>query len=259
MGKKSFIGLVSVAIIFAGILIAQDGARLYLDMAGSSGSYTYNIMFNSGLGMMLGAVGLGILLGSLAGNFMRRHSEANDPKSMVRGAGALLEDWGVSLSILGALILLVSGIFLGAFLSPRLVNTPEATGFIMNIQFFGNMTLLFGVCYLATRMLVSKNAWPISSVKDIFRGGQARGYLPSYRWAVLTLLIVVGVLVVKGAGLIAVHAFGWAEGIAIGTAIFHNIFALVAIVLLLVTIILVIAERLAIRAEVVSKPSEITA
>ena len=67
MGKKSFIALVSIAVIVSVILLAQSSSQLYLNIGGVSGSYTYNIMFNSGLGFILGAIGLGILFGAVAG------------------------------------------------------------------------------------------------------------------------------------------------------------------------------------------------
>ena len=256
MGKKSFIGLVSIAIIVAAILIAQDGSRLFLDMSGGSGSYTYNIMFNSGLGFILAGVGLGILFGAVAGNFMRMQAGTKEIQTNRIGMEALLDDWGIALSTLGALILLISGILLGGTWSPRLVGSAEATGFVMNVHFFGMVTLLFGGCYLATRMLVAKSARPLSSIKYLFRLGKESRYLPSHKLAVLTFLVVIVALVVKGAGLIAVHAFGWAEGIAVGTAVFHDIFALGALVLLIAAISFRIVEKLGAQEVVVAKPSK---
>ena len=254
MGKKSFIGLVSIAIIVASILIAQDGSRLFLDMSGGSGSYTYNVMFNSGLGFLIGAVGLGLLLGAIAGNQMKAQAESAQINRV--GMGALLNDWGIALSALGALMLVVSGIFLGGIWSPRLVISAETTGFVLNMHFFGVVTLLFGACYLAMRMLIAKSVSPLSSIGGLLNWGKDSSYLPSHKMAVLTFLVVVLAVVVKAAGLIAVHTFGWPEGIAVGTNVFHGFAALVALVLLAVAIGLWVFEKLSAQEAVVSKPSQ---
>ena len=254
MGNKCMIGLVSIAIIVVSILLAQDGSRLFLDMSGGSGSYTYNVMFNSGLGFLIGAVGLGFLLGAIAGNQMK--GQAETAPSNRAGMGALLNDWGIALSSLGALMLVVSGILLGGTWSPRLVSSAETTGFVLNMHFFGVVILLFGVCYLAMRMLIAKSVSPLSSIGGLLNWGSDSSYLPSHKMAVLTFLVVVLTLVVKGAGLLVVHAFGWPEGIAVGTSVFHGFAALVALVLLAVAIVLWVFEKLGAQEAVVSKPSQ---
>ena len=248
MGNKCMIGLVSIAIIVVSILLAQDGSRLFLDMSGGSGSYTYNVMFNSGLGFLIGAVGLGFLLGAIAGNQMK--GQAETAPSNRAGMGALLNDWGIALSSLGALMLVVSGILLGGTWSPRLVSSAETTGFVLNMHFFGVVILLFGVCYLAMRMLIAKSVSPLSSIGGLLNWGSDSSYLPSHKMAVLTFLVVVLALVVKGAGLLGSHALG------LGTSVFHGFAALVALVLLAVAIVLWVFEKLGAQEAVVSKPSQ---
>lgn len=259
MGKKSFIGLVSIAVIVTVILLAQSSSQLYLNIGGVSGSYTYNIMFNSGLGFILGAIGLGILFGAVAGELMKREQKVNANQGNKIGMEALLNDWGMALSSLGALILLISGIYLGGTWSSRLVNSPEATAFVMNTHFFGMVTLLFGGCYLGMRMLIAKSAKPLSSIKDLLRQKGETGYLLSHRLAVLTFLIVIVAFVVKGAGLFGEHVLNFPSGIAVGTSVFHDIFALIGLVVLIVAIVMRFMEISATEEVEVKKPSKATA
>ena len=256
MGKKSFIGLVSIAVIVAVILLAQNSSQLYLDIAGASGSYTYNIMFNSGLGFILAAIGLGILFGAVAGELMKREPKIDVKQGSKIGMEALLDDWGMAFSALGALILLISGIYLGGTWSSRLVNSPEATAFVMNTHFFGMVTLLFGGCYLGMRMLIAKSARPLSSIKDLFRQKGDSRYLLSHRLAVLTFLIVIAAFVVKGAGLFGEHVLNFPSGIAVGTAIFHDIFALIGLVVLGAAILMRMIEVFGVEEVEVKKPSK---
>jgi len=256
MGKKSFIGLVSIAVIVAIILLAQSSSQLYLNIGGVSGSYTYNIMFNSGLGFILAAVGLGILFGAVAGELMKREPKVDVRQGGKIGMEALLNDWGMALSTLGSLIMLISGIYLGGTWSSRLVNSPEATAFVMNMHFFGMVTLLFGGCYLGMRMLIAKSAKPLSSIKDLLRQKGDSRYLLSHRLAVLTFLIVIAAFVVKGAGLFSEHVLNFPSGIAVGTAIFHDIFALIGLIVLVTAILARIVEVSGTQEVEVKKPSK---
>lgn len=256
MGKKSFIGLVSIAVIVAVILLAQNSSQLYLNMAGASGSYTYNIMFNSGLGFILAAVGLGILCGAVAGELMKREPKLDVKQGGKIGMEALLNDWGMALSALGALILLVSGIYLGGTWSPRLVNSAEATAFVLNTHFFGMVTLLFGGCYLGMRMLIAKSARPLSSIKDLFRQKGESRYLLSHRLTVMTFLIVITALVVKGAGLFGEHVLNFPSAIAVGTSVFHDIFALIGLIVLFAAILVRLMEVSGAQEVEVKKPSK---
>jgi hypothetical protein len=252
MGKKTVIGLVSIAIVVVSILLAQDGSRLFLDMAGGSGSYTYNVLFNSGLGLMIGAVGLGIFLGAIAGNQAKGREPA--PADRV-GMGALLSDWGVSISSVGAIILFISGIFLGGPWSPKLIQSAEANGFWLNLHFFGMITLLFGVLYLATRMLFAKSISPFGSMGELTNWGSDSNYLPSHKVAILTYLVAVLALIVKGGGLLG-HTIGLPDGLAVSTGLFHGFAALVALILLAAAIALWIFEKLSAQEAVVSRPSQ---
>ena len=154
----------------------------------------------------------------------------------------LIEDWGIVLGTFGGLILLISGIFLGGTWSSRLVDSQGAVGFALNTHFIGMVILLFAFCYLITRILVSGDYSLTKSIIDSLRIKPQGNYQLSYRFALFTLVSVLLAFIVKGDGLIAVHAFGWAEGIAVGTSIFHDIFALIGLILLSATIGLTLNE-----------------
>ena len=251
MGKKTMIGLVSIAIVVVSILLAQDGSRLFLDMAGGSGSYTYNVLFNSGLGIMIGAVGLGLFLGAIAGN----QTKGQESVPIYRaGMGALLSDWGVTISSVGAIMLFISGIFLGGPWSSKLISSAEANGFWLNMHFFGVSVLLFGVSYLVARMLFAKSISPLSSMGELSNWGSDSSYLPSHKMAALAFLVAVLALVVKGAGLLG-HTLGMPDGLAVSTGLFHGFAALVALILLAAAVALWIFEKLSTQEAAVSKPS----
>ena len=137
-----------------------------------------------------------------------------------------------------------------------MVNSPEATAFVLNTHFFGMVTLLFGGCYLGMRMLIAKSARPLSSIKDLFRRKGESRYLLSHRLVVLTFLIVIAAFVVKGAGLFGEHVLNFPSGIAVGTAVFHDILALIGLVVLVAAILVRLIEVFGAQEVEARKPSK---
>ncbi len=188
--KSWLLWLIFAAILGTGILVARNGSQLYIYESFSSGSYTYNLLLNSGLSMLLGGAGLGILVGAIVGLTSGRQAAAEGKK---QGAELLLEDWGVGFCILGGLVLFVTGIMLGGTWSPRLVSGMQATGFALNMHFVGVVVLLFGTLYLITRMLVSGNFSLLASFRDPFMLKKGKD-LPSHGWALWAILFGVAAL-----------------------------------------------------------------
>lgn len=239
MGRKSFIGLVLFAVAVVGLLIAANSATLYQYDTYGAGSYTYNLLINSGLGPLIAAFGLGLVLGAFEGSLA--YGKITPKKRP--GAEILLEDWGMSFSILASLMLLISGIFIGGTWSPRLVGSTWAIGFALNAHFVGMVLLLFGLTYFVTYVLVAHDYRLTAPMGNLFSRRWRDNYKPSLRWALLTFLAVALAFLVKGAGLIGSHMLGLPEGLAVGTAIFHDIAALIALIFALVTIGFVIVEN----------------
>jgi len=238
--KNWFMWLVLAAVLAAGMGIAWNGSQLYIYESYYSGSYTYNLMLNSGLSMMLGGAGLGILIGALVGLFGSKAPAATAKK---QGAETLIGDWGVAFAALGGLILIVTGIALGGTWSPRLVNGMQSTGFVLNMHFVGIVTLLFGALFLVTRMLVSGDWGLLGSFKDPWNMKKSK-FLPSHGWALWSLIFGVATLALKGSFLLGVQLFKWPESVSITVAGIHDILALVSLILGIVAVGLLIFEHL---------------
>ena len=72
---------------------------------------------------------------------------------MLRHDGpAMLEHWTHGLA---TTLLLVTGIVLGLLFVPRLIEGPEAIGFVMNLHFVGVVFFLFGTFYWASNTVIS--------------------------------------------------------------------------------------------------------
>lgn len=251
MAKSWFKLLILAFVLALGIIVARNGSQLYLYESGYSGSYTYNLLLNSGLGMMLGGAGLGILIGAIAGLMSAKQPAAGQKK---QGAEAFFGDWGVAFCTLGGLILIVTGLMLGGTWSPRLVGGMQSIGFALNMHFIGVVTLMFGALFTVTRMLVSGDFSLLASFRDPFSRGKGK-YLPSHGWALWSLIFGVATLGVKGSFLLAVQLFSWPESVSIAIAAVHDIMALVALILGVAAVVLMVAEHMPVKAKPVVKPS----
>jgi hypothetical protein len=254
MLKNWLMWLILVVVLATGILLARNGSQLYIYESGFSGSYTYNLMLNSGLSMMLGGAGFGILIGAVVGLLAGKRVITSNKK---HGAEVLFGDWGVAFCILGGLILIVTGIMLGGTWSPRLVNGMQATGFALNMHFLGIVTLLFGSFFTITRMVVSSDFSLLASFKDPLTMGKGK-YLPSHGWALWSLIFGFATLVIKGSFLLAVQLFSWPESVSIIVAAVHDILALIALMLGLVALGFLVFEHLPAGVKLVAKPSKAT-
>jgi len=239
MSNKWFMLIVMLSVLAAGIFIAVNSAQLYVYEAGNGGSYTYSLLLNAGLGMMLGGAGLGILVGAVAGFLAEKPARP----AAKRGAGVLFDDWGISFCVMAGIILIITGIMLGGIWSPRLVASQQATAITMNMHFIGIVIILFGGFFALTRMFMAKDYSILASFKDVLAEGKNKKYLPSHGWAVWALAVGFFTLCFKGAFLLAVHLFGWPNTILVVVSAMHDILALGALVLALIAAGFLIAEN----------------
>lgn len=252
MGNKWFMALVLAAVLAVGILVAFNSSQPYMYEPGFAGSYTYNLLFNSGLGMILGATGLGIVIGAIVGLLMGKPAKAAGR----RGAGALFDDWGVSFCALAGLIYIVTRIMLGVTWSPRLVATQQSIAVTMNMNFVGMVIMLFGSLYAITRMLVSGDYSLLASLKDVFSFGKRGNYLPSHGWALWAVMVAFATVAIKGAFLVVVHLFGWPLSIIVVVSAIHDILILIALILAAVAIGFLVMENLPQAGKAVPKDKE---
>ncbi len=252
MSKRWFMALVFLAVLVVAVYISINSAQFYMYEPGFSGSYTYNLLLNSGLSLMLGGAGLGILAGvavALAGG--RPARPAGKP-----GAEILLDDWGVSFCLLGGLVLAVTGIMIGGLWSPRLVSSQGAIAFTLNLHFMGIIILLFGSTLVATRMLVTGNLSQLAPLRDVFKLGKGSHYLPSYSWAGWSLVFGIVTMVIKGSFLLIGRVFNWPESVNVAVAAIHDILALVAILLALIALGFLVMERVPLASKAAPKATK---
>ena len=235
MGKKWFMFLVLITVLGVAIYAAAASSQLYIYEAGSSGSYTYNLLLNSGIWLMLVAAGLGIIFGAA----LARTTGIEKP-SQRQGAEAFFNEWDMSFCILGSLILMVTGFMVGGIWSPRLV-TPGATGFALNLHFMGIVILLFGSIAVLTRAIFSGDYSRFSSLKYLFQPDREK-YKLSYIWAGWALMIAVATMVIKGSFLLVGNLLNWPETVAVVVAAIHDIMALIAIIFGIVAFGLLLLE-----------------
>ena len=253
MGNKWFMVFILAAVLAAGIVLAASSTQPYIYEPGFAGSYTYNLLLNSGLGLMLGAAGLGIVAGAIVG---RTAEKASRREGKRLSAAALFNDWGFSLSALAGVILITTGFALGGILSPRLVGTQSSIAFTLNMHFVGIIILLFGGLYTISRMVVSGDFSMLASIKDVFSPGKKGENLPSFSWAVWSFIAGFAALAIKGTFLVVVHLFGWPESILVAVSAIHDVLAVIALALALVAVYFLMVESAPAKARLAPKPSK---
>ncbi len=240
MAKKWFMGLVLLAALAVGILLAVNSAQPYMYEPGYAGSYTYSLLLNSGLGLMLAGTGLGVLGGAIVGLSQGKRARA----AHKQGAGMLFDDWGIAFMALAGLVLLVTGILLGGTWSPRLVGTSQAIALTLNMHFIGIVLMLFGGFYTLTRMVVAGDYSLFAAFGDIFKPIRGKRQLTSYGWALWAFTLGFATLAIKGFFLVVVHLFHWPEAILVVASAIHDILALTAMLLAVVALVFLVLENL---------------
>ena len=261
MIKKAYILPVMTVVMVAGIIIAWFASRLYLYSPEFAGVHTYNVLVNSAPWALLYSAGLGISLGAVAARFPGSGSGTKGGEMGRRGAGLLFEDLGMAFSLLGMAILLVTGIMMGGFITPRLlVDTAETIGFALNMHFVGIVTLLFGFGYFATRTMVSGDySLVLSQLRGFFGSRRQSKYLPSLSWAMLAVAFAFVTLGLKGTGLLGEQILGLPREVAIVTSVSHDILALASMILGLIAVSLTISESLNKQGRAAGQPSKLKA
>lgn len=246
--KRVFIVL---ALLFVGVILvslAERASELYLWLEGASGSYRYDVLFETRPSYILGAGSLGVLLGGIRASIRNSTNETSDEisqKSIKRhtALGTFLEHWTVAL---GTFILIISGILLGFLFVPRFATSPEMVGLALNIHFGGVLLLIFGGFYHITnhsimgdnQIIPSREDWR-KSINDVgnyigvSEKTEGDKYLSIQKVSYIIIAGLLTALTVTGLVKSAVF-FGSVSSAMAGTmTLLHDIFALLTIVFII--------------------------
>jgi formate dehydrogenase subunit gamma len=212
MGKRLLIGAVAVAAFVLGMVYAWriafvDGTEL---------------LFDSAWWLVL----LAPLLGVLAAGLTRRTDPVIEGDRVLRHDGpAILEHWAHGI---GTVVLLVTGLALGAFFIPSLLSQKQVWA-AMNVHFVAVVVFLFGTFYYGANAFLSRKRFrehlPTANAFKftVQHYGRLLGnkkydmppedkYFESERMAFLLAVASTALIVVTGLLKVAAHVFdmpGW--------------------------------------------------
>jgi len=220
MGKRLLIGAIAavgfvLGMVYAWRIAFVDGTEL---------------LFDSGWWLVLVAPFLGVLTAGLT----RRTNPVVEGDRVLRHDGpAILEHWAHGI---GTLVLLVTGLALGAFFIPSLLSQRQMWA-AMNVHFVAVVVFLFGTFYYGANTLLSRNRFREHlPTKNAFKFtvqhyGRLLGnkkydmppeqkYFESEKIAYLLALVSTALVVVTGLLKVAAHIFdvpAWIMGVATPT------------------------------------------
>jgi len=201
--------------------------------------------------VILAAIVLGLVLGAVRAILRKRLGIVGDEADR-HDSSSFLEHWGTAI---GIFTLIASGIILGFLFIPGSVNTlPEAI-FPLNMHFIGLVIALFGGCYfLADYILARDFDKLIPNIPDIL-GGTIGKYLLRRKWtaedkylssqksAFLAFAALGACVLITGAIKVAAHIWPVQATAYSITTLFHDIFSLLFILLLIVHVLLVVGLK----------------
>jgi len=222
---------------------AYDASRLYVFQAGYTGSYTYNLLFESAVWAIPVAILLGILIGSFAKDGHESYIDAQG-KVLRHDETMFFQHWSHALA---TLLLIGTGISLGVLMFPRFLSNPQDVGFAINLHFIAASLFLFTVFFHVTKNIltgeIKENMPEAHDIPDAIGHYKAMlgfgkqpeegKYLASEKLSYPVWGVLVGGIILSG--LIKVSAYIWnmPEGLMIAATLIHGI-CTVGIVLVLI-------------------------
>ncbi|MFC2026829.1 cytochrome b/b6 domain-containing protein [Chloroflexota bacterium] len=221
------------------------GGGCYLAYAVSQ-SDTNELLFNRAAWVIPIALFLGIFTGAMIGR--------EEPK-FVNGK-VLRHSWGSSLYhlswALSGILLIVTGIYVGFFFIPRLVDNPQAVAFMYNLHFIAILVFLFGISAHLTEMYVtSKFKEHMPESRDVgdavahyaskLGGGKKPRegkYLASEKISYPVWMVIIGLVALTGFIKVVAHIWNIPAGVMGVSTFIHDLAALAIVALLIVHLVL---------------------
>lgn len=227
------------------LLLAVFGALTYWayqsapQLVNSNG---YNLLFDSAWILILVAPLAGIFLGTFAHT---GPTKLVDGKVERHDEKMFIQHWTHAI---GCVTLLITGIGLGTMFIPRTFHSMQAVGFSLNMHFVGIIFFFFGIGYFVTQGLltgeIKEHSMPRKGDLGIMAGhylGMIFGtkmppeerYLAAERVVFPGWIVGVGGIVITGFIKTAAHIWNLPPVLMEWTTLFHGIFALLMVLLLI--------------------------
>lgn len=207
-----------------------------------------SVLFDTMPWVLLVFVVAGIILGIFKGRI--RHQKVTAAGKVVRHSGSgFFQHWGTALGIFA---LIASGILMGFLFFPTITKSPAGFIFPMNLHFVALAVTLFGGFYFLTGYLISnKLSTLIPNSKDIWQGtigkyilrkkwSSENKYLSSQKSSFLLFSILGLGQLVTGGIKVAAHVWSLSPSLMSISTVFHDIFTLLFILLLVEHILFVL-------------------
>lgn len=254
MGKRSIIGAGLLAAGVGGVLLARVLTQPVAYETEFAESYAPYLLFEPVSWIIPLAAFLGILIRALSKN--AKPSEAGPPALKREGGKIVRHDehmffthWSHAISVA---ILAVTGIVLGFLFLPRLVHTPEAVAFNLNLHFVGSVFFVFGLFYGISDLFISgalKDFLPtandIGSTFSYYGSKLGMGatpkqgkYLASERLSFPVWVLLVGGITVTGGIKAAAHVWLLPSGLMAAMTYLHGVCALGLLAMLALHVVL---------------------
>ena len=157
--------------------------------------------------------------------------------------------WAHTLSVI---ILAISGLMMGPLFLPRLVHTPEAAGFALNVHFVGIVIFAFGLLYYISDLIIEggfkdllpepgdvKNTLSYYSAKLKGMEAPPQGkYLASEKLAYPVWIVLTGGITITGGIKLAAHLWSLPGALMGAMSFIHDVCAFAILVLMAIHVVL---------------------
>lgn len=241
--KRPLITLGLLVALVGGYILAADAAELYLWQAFESGSYIYDILFETLAWALPAAIAGGLLFGAIHATYAE--SKPTVREGLVRrheAFGAFFEHWAATI---GMLLLIGSGIWLGFLFVPRFAGSSESVGLAINVHWAGATILLFAASYHVGGLImgdhreiipksgdISKAVRNVASYLRLGNAPKAEKYLPIQRVSYLIWAGLIGIVAITGLVKAADYPWEVGGGLMSAMTLLHDVFALFTILFL---------------------------
>lgn len=151
MGKRSIIAAGLSVTAAGGVFVARAFTQPVPYETEYAKSSAYYLLFEPAAWIIPLAAFLGIFLRALSKN-SESELKCEGGKIIRHDEHMFFSHWSHTLSVV---MLAVTGIVLGSLFLPRLVHTPEAVAFALNLHFVGTVIFVFGLFYGISDSVIS--------------------------------------------------------------------------------------------------------